>query len=84
MCFVYGELEEDTFGWCTWDEFAAKANEVYDSGYGCECVDRELKVVGDDWWLERHEYDGSEWWEFKQKPTQTEKVDVRVWRRESW
>lgn len=26
-------------------------------------------VVGDDWWLERHEYDGSEWWEFKRLPS---------------
>jgi hypothetical protein len=25
-------------------------------------------VIGSDWWLERHEYDGSEWWEFKSLP----------------
>jgi len=24
--------------------------------------------VGDDWWLERHEYDGSEWWVFQKLP----------------
>ena len=25
-------------------------------------------AVGDNWWLERAEYDGSEWWEFKTIP----------------
>lgn len=24
--------------------------------------------MGDDWWLERHEYDGSEWFELKELP----------------
>jgi hypothetical protein len=28
----------------------------------------KIIVVGKDWWLERHEYDGSEWWEFKTMP----------------
>ena len=23
---------------------------------------------GSDWWLERGEYDGSEWWEFRREP----------------
>ena len=35
------------------------------SGYQ---VADDLVVVGDSWWLERHEYDGSEWWEYKEKP----------------
>lgn len=29
----------------------------------------DLLVVGNNWWLERHNYDGSEWWEFKRLPT---------------
>lgn len=36
-----------------------------------------LKIVGDNWWLERHEYDGAEWFEFKtlpQKPKIKEKI----------
>ena len=41
----------------------------YDCGYGGTEVDESLMVVGDDWWLERREYDGSEWWEFKSMPT---------------
>lgn len=40
----------------------------YDNGYGIECVNQDLLVVGDDWWLERHSYDGSEWWEYKTLP----------------
>ena len=40
----------------------------YDNGYGLPVIDTSLKIVGDDWWLERAEYDGSEWWEFKTLP----------------
>ena len=40
----------------------------YDSGYGSEEVPIDLLVVGKDWWIERHEYDGSEWWEYKTLP----------------
>ncbi len=53
----------------TWEEFAKFADVEYDDGFGGEEIPLELVVVGDDWWLERHEYDGSEWWEFKTKPT---------------
>lgn len=40
----------------------------YDDGYGAQLVATNLKVVGKDWWLERHEYDGCEWWEMKKYP----------------
>ena len=40
----------------------------YDDGFGGQEIPSELIVVGEDWWLERHEYDGSEWWEFKTMP----------------
>lgn len=43
-------------------------NVDYDDGFGGQEIPDELLVVGDDWWLERHEYDGSEWWEFKTMP----------------
>lgn len=52
----------------SWDEFADIANKEYDSGYGGTEVNELLIVVGPDWWLERHEYDGSEWWEYKTMP----------------
>jgi len=57
----------------TWEKFADLADNEYNSGYGAEEVQLSLKVVGDDWWLERHEYDGSEWWEFKSVPVKPEK-----------
>lgn len=53
----------------TWKDFAELADFEYDAGYGCAEIDSKLYVVGKDWWLERHEYDGSEWWEFKTIPT---------------
>jgi hypothetical protein len=40
----------------------------YDDGFGGNEIPLSLVVVGDDWWLERGEYDGSEWWEFKRLP----------------
>lgn len=51
--------------WMTWEEFANAAKAVYyDSGYGWQEIDSSLKVIGTGWWLEREEYDGSEWWRF--------------------
>ena len=52
----------------SWDDFAQLADFEYDFGYGGNEVARSLKIVGDDWWLERGEYDGSEWWEYMTKP----------------
>ena len=54
--------------WFSWAEFAALADQEYDSGYGSPEVATDLLVVGENFWLERHEYDGSEWWEFKDLP----------------
>ena len=51
-----------------WLDFTLLANFDYDSGYGVPFIPMNLVVVGKDWWLERHEYDGSEWWEYKQLP----------------
>lgn len=54
-----------------WEDFKSVANEDYNSGYGAQEVAGDLLIVGENWWLERHDYDGSEWWEFKesiQKP----------------
>lgn len=62
-----------SFGWFTFDEFLSVAPEDYDAGFGGQEVSEDLLVVGDNWWLERHEYDGSEWWEFKTIPTKPEK-----------
>lgn len=52
-----------------WAGFVALADRDYRAGFGINEVALSLVVVGHDWWLERHEYDGSEWWEFKRLPT---------------
>lgn len=55
--------------YCDWKDFARDAkNYNYDAWFGSIEVNINLKVVGKDWWLERHEYDGSEWWEYKSIP----------------
>lgn len=48
------------------EEVARKTN--YDNGFGCAEIRSDLVIVGWNWWLERAEYDGSEWWELKIKP----------------
>lgn len=55
---------------CTWKDFAKQANFEYDNGYGSAEIPVDLIVAGDDWWLERAEYDGSEWFEFKAVPAE--------------
>ena len=55
--------------YCSWVEFVNAAAFEYDSGFGGAEIQTSLKIVGADWWLERGEYDGSEWWEFKTMPT---------------
>ena len=56
-----------SFRLCTdWEHFKLNSNFEYDDGYGCNEINLNLKIVGDNWWLERHEYDGSEWWEYKE------------------
>ena len=62
------------------DNFLACADEDYDSGFGGQEVATDLLVVGNKWWLERHEYDGAEWWEYKELPIKPneERVVKRV------
>lgn len=52
----------------SWEAFKRNANFDYDNGYGCNEIPLNLKIVGDSWWLERDEYNGSEWWKFKIHP----------------
>ena len=47
------------------EKFIELADVEYDDGYGSAKVATNILVVGKDFWLERHEYDGSEWWEYK-------------------
>ena len=50
------------------EDFKNLANREYDNGYGAPEVAQDLKVVGEDWWLEREEYDGAEGWVYKSYP----------------
>lgn len=54
------------------EEFEKLANFDYNNGYGLVAIDLNLIVRGSDWWLERGEYDGSEWWEFRREPVKDE------------
>ena len=55
------------------DKFIEVADTEYDDGYGRTEVALDLIIVGSNWWLERAEYDGMEWWEFKQMPKKPKK-----------
>ncbi len=61
--------------WCgldgkyfSWDQFEKISDVEYDNSFGTNEIPLDLLVVGKNWWLERHEYDGSEWWEHKTLP----------------
>lgn len=61
------------------EKFKEIANVEYDDGYGGQEVARNLIIVGDDWYLERNEYDGSEWWELKKMPIKPDKkLDLKA------
>jgi hypothetical protein len=57
-------------------EFFNSINFRYDDGFGWTAIRESLVIVGDDWWLERMEYDGSEWWEFKTIPRLSDNVTM--------
>ena len=56
----------------TKEDFEKYSKTEYDNGYGSPKVAEDLLIIGADFWLERHEYDGSEWWEFKDMPNYKE------------
>ena len=60
-------------------DFLEHANVEYNGGYGIEEINTKLILVGKDFWLERHEYDGSEWWEYKSMPNINDFVDGTVY-----
>lgn len=49
----------------------------YDNGFGGQEVFGFI-VLNDTNWIERHEYDGSEWWEYKEMPNMTRKTGLEV------
>ncbi len=67
--------EGSRVGSFSWQEFALLADFSYDNGYGDNNIAGSLVVVGSDWWLERGEYNGSEWWEFKTLPVRPATIE---------
>ena len=53
----------------SFEEFVKLADFDYHNGFGALEINLSLQVVGKDFWLKRHEYDGSENWEFKTLPS---------------
>lgn len=75
----------DNEKYCDWDTFAKYANRMYNNDYGCEEVNTDLIVCGSYFWLERHEYDGSEWWEYKELPVKPlDEGEVDIWENCYW
>ena len=58
----------------SWEDFKSKADFEYDNGYGWIEIPSDLIIVGKDFWLERREYDGAEWWEFVTAPIEPAEV----------
>lgn len=51
-----------------WDA-VTKSELTYDSGYGCQYWRGWITFKDTPDWLERQEYDGSEWWAWRSKPS---------------
>lgn len=62
--------------WITWENFKQIADIEYDSGYGSVEIPLDLMIVGDGWWMERNEYDGSEGWQVRRTITKPDKFIV--------
>lgn len=48
------------------------------NGYYPTVIPLDFVIVGKDWWLERTQYDGSEWFEFKTKPEKPKDKNVSL------
>ena len=61
---------------CSWNDFVTMADFDYDYSYGGQVIEATLVVrFKDSTWLERREYDGSEWWEYKKAPRKARKPE---------
>ncbi len=80
-------LKEDDIEWIgshdgeyviSWEEFKEISKDInYDGGYGGQVIAKDIVIVGKNWWLSRGEYDGSEWWEYNEKPEINKKPNVK-------
>lgn len=52
----------------TKDDFLKYSHTEYNNGFGACRVAKDLLIIGSDWWLERNENRGAEYWKFKRFP----------------
>lgn len=55
-------------GQIPWEVFSRLADFNYDSGYGCQEFDGWITFNNTDAYMQRDDYDGSEWWEVVRRP----------------
>ncbi len=60
----------------SWDKFKEIADVAYSDGYGRQEVVSDIVIVGNNWWLERLEYDGMERWIFETLPLKADKPET--------
>jgi len=63
---LYAQLGNGYFSVEHFKLLAAKTE--YDDGFGLAIIDECLMLVGKDFYLDRREYDGSEWWQVNRMP----------------
>ena len=51
-----------------YEEFLHKLDFEYDNGYGGQVLHGTVWLIEEGAWLNRGEYDGSEWWEYNKCP----------------
>lgn len=69
-CHIHNDsyFDDEKQDYCKGEFNPDALNFNYDSGFGGQEVNGFI-VYKDGTWSERGEYDGSEWWEYKSKPT---------------
>lgn len=65
------------------EKFKKSMDFIYNDDFGSPEIPEDLIIVGDNWWLERHEYDGKEWWEYKELPKPIENTGNYVIKKKS-
>ena len=50
------------------EQFWTLADTEYDNSFGAPEIATDLMLIGDDFWMERGDYNGSEWWDFHRMP----------------
>ena len=71
---LYCATLDGSFSFAEFEKLAKEIN--YDAGCGGEEIALDLVIVGADFWLERYESDGAEWWGLNTFPTKQKKMKI--------